>query len=136
MKTLVKIIFIILLITSFTNIARENPFKGTWKLISGEYINEENKVITYSSLGISSQKVINDHHFSFVSMANGNFWAAGTGMYQFTQTEYAESPTMASYPLEGNGIYRFEYKFEGSFWHNSRWKNDVRVEYEIWQKIK
>jgi hypothetical protein len=136
MKAPFKIILITLLITSFTNLANENPFKGTWKLIAGEYINEKNKVISYSSLGISSQKVVSEHHFSFVSMANGTFWAAGTGTYQFTQTEYAETPKMASYPLNGDGTFRFRYKIDGSLWHNSRWENDVRVEYEIWQKVK
>lgn len=136
MKSITTVLFISLFAINFASIAKENPFKGTWQLISGEYLNDKKELINYDSLGISSQKVINEQHFSFVSMSNGKFWSAGTGTYTFTDVEYLESPKMASYPLEDGGTYTFKYEFKNDEWHNSRWHGDIRVEYEIWKKIK
>ncbi|WP_286269511.1 hypothetical protein [Thalassotalea hakodatensis] len=115
--------------------ASNNPFIGTWQLVSGEYVNNKNEIITYKSIGIRSQKVIGEKHFSFVTFSQDKFWAAGTGSYQFTNTTYSEKPSMASYPLEGNGVYTFHYEMKNDQWHNSRWHDGKRVEYEIWQKV-
>lgn len=131
-----KFLLIVLAIFTLPTFAVENPFKGTWQLVSGEYLNDKKVVVDYSSLGITSQKVISDNHFSFVSMSKGKFWAAGTGNYAFTKEEYLESPKMASYPLEDGGTYTFKYQINGDRWHNSRWHGDTRVEYEIWQRVK
>lgn len=116
-------------------LADNSPFTGTWQLQSGEYLDANKAVISYQSLGINSQKVISEKHFSFVSMANGKFWAAGTGSYNYSDHEYHESPQMASYPLEGDGTYTFKYKIQGDLWHNERWHDGIRVEYEVWKKI-
>lgn len=115
--------------------AKDNPFVGTWQLVSGEYVNEKNELVDYKTLGINSQKVITKRHFSFVSMANGKFWAAGTGTYKHTSDEYSEQPTMASFAMENGGNYVFKYEMKGEYWHNSRWHGDKRVEYEVWQRI-
>jgi len=136
MKTFFTLFSLLLLMNSHICLAIHNPFKGTWQLVSGEYLNEEKELVNYSSLGISSQKVINQEHFSFVSIANGKFWAAGTGTYTFTDTEYIESPKMASYPLENKGVYSFKYEIKGDIWYNSRWHDDTRVEYEVWHRVK
>ncbi|WP_286235083.1 hypothetical protein [Thalassotalea sediminis] len=122
--------------TSLPTWASDNPFIGTWQLVSGEYLNENKEIIAYSTLGIRSQKVINASHFSFVSFSDDKFWAAGTGQYSFNATQYIETPTMASYPLEGDGTYTFTYEIKGDQWHNARWHDGIRVEYEIWQKVK
>ncbi|GHE87581.1 hypothetical protein [Thalassotalea profundi] len=127
-----SLLFIFISITCF---ASNNPFLGTWQLVSGEYLNDKQVMISYDSLGLSSQKIINEQHFSFVSMANGKFWAAGTGTYTYNEKEYFESPKMASYPLESGGVYTFKYKIQDNLWHNERWHNNIRVEYEIWQKV-
>lgn len=135
MKTLSFVTLLFCLFYSSVLYAQDNKFEGTWQLVSGEYINDKKELITYASLGISSQKVISGHHFSFVSLANGEFWAAGTGSYSFTENEYLETPKMASYPLEDGGTYTFNYEFKAGLWHNSRWHGDTRVEYEIWKKV-
>ena len=135
MKALSVVSLLFVLCLPQTATAHQSPFAGTWQLISGEYLNDKNKIIKYSTLGITSRKVINQHHFSFVSTANGEFWAAGTGTYVFTASEYVESPQMASYPLEDGGNYTFKYELKGDMWHNARRREGVRVEYEVWQKI-
>jgi hypothetical protein len=123
-------------ITSFSCLGQNNPFQGTWQLTSGEYLDDTNKTITYESLGISSQKVLSAQHFSFVSMSKGKFWSAGTGSYTYDSTKYHETPKYASYPLEDGGTYTFEYELKGDSWHNSRYRNGKRVEFEIWQRVK
>ena len=128
--------FIILtVIVSFSSLGQDNPFQGTWQLVSGEYIDKDSKTINYDSLGISSQKVISNKHFSFVSMAKGKFWAAGTGSYTYDKTNYNETPKYASYPLEDGGTYTFSYEMKGDNWHNSRYRDGKRVEYEVWQRV-
>ena len=129
------ILTLILTSVSLYGWASSNPFIGTWQLVSGEYVNNKNETISYETIGIRSQKVIGEKHFSFVTFSKEKFWAAGTGRYQFTNTTYSEEPSMASYPLEGNGIYTFRYEMKNGQWHNSRWHNDIRVEYEIWEKV-
>lgn len=126
----------ILILLSTSTFADSNPFLGTWQLVSGEYLNENTEIVSYESLGISSQKVIGSKHFSFVSMAKEKFWAAGTGTYSYNKNEYFESPTMASYPLEDGGTYTFKYKIKDNLWHNERWLDGIRVEYEVWKKYK
>jgi len=123
-------------IASFSCLGQNNPFQGTWQLVSGEYLDKNGKTIHYDSLGISSQKVLSLKHFSFVSMAKGEFWAAGTGSYTYNETDYNETPKYASYPLEDGGTYTFGYEIKGDYWHNSRYRDDKRVEYEVWQRVK
>jgi len=135
MKLSISITLICLIAFNFSAVAQKNPFVGTWKLVAGEYLNEKKELISYQNLGIQSQKVITNTHFSFVSTAKGKFWAAGTGSFSFTDSEYIEKPTMASYPLEDNGIYTFQYVLIEGQWHNSRWHGDTRVEYEVWQRV-
>jgi len=122
-------------IASFSCLGQDNPFQGAWQLVSGEYIDKDNKIIHYDSLGISSQKVLSKNHFSFVSIAKGKFWAAGTGSYTYNKANYNETPKYASYPLEDGGTYTFSYEIKEDYWHNSRWRDGKRIEYEIWQRI-
>lgn len=111
-------------------------FQGTWKLVSGEYVNHEGKLISYKELDITSQKIIADGHFSFVSMSNGSFWAAGTGTITIKDNLYIESLQMASFAVENNGNYPFTFNLEGDTWKNERWKDGKRVEFEVWQRVK
>lgn len=142
MKNIVALIFafstVLILFNSSIASANENnnPFIGTWQLQSGEYIDGNKKLIQYASLGISSQKVINETHFGFVSLSKGKFWGAGSGHYTFSDNEYIETPTFASYPLEDGGVYKFTYEIKDDLWHSSRWHGDVRVEYEVWKRVK
>lgn len=136
MKLIHTIFILILTYFSIPSWATNNPFIGTWQLVSGEYVNDKNETISYQSIGIRSQKVISQKHFSFVTFSQDKFWAAGTGRYQFSDTTYIEQPSMASYPLEDNGIYTFRYEIKNGQWHNSRWHGTKRVKYEIWEKVK
>jgi hypothetical protein len=131
-----KIIVIMMTIAvTFSVNAFENKFIGSWKLVSGEYVDNEGKLIQYTDLKINSIKVISGTHFSFVSMSGNKFWSAGAGTYRFTESEYIENPIHTSYGATLGKEYVFTYKIENDLWHNSRWKEGKRVENEIWQKL-
>jgi hypothetical protein len=116
--------------------AFEKKFSGTWQLMSGEYLNSEEKLVQYKELDISSIKVISATHFSFVSMSGSKFWSSGVGEYRFTENEYIESPIHTSYGVTSGKEYIFSYKIEQNIWINSRWENGKRVEYEVWKRLK
>jgi hypothetical protein len=113
-----------------------NPFIGTWQLVSGEYINGENKIVDYADADINSIKVLSVNHYSFISMSGDKFWAAGAGNYQFDAKMYSEIPIHTSYNITEGSQYTFQYQLINEFWHNSRWEKGKRVEYEIWRKLK
>lgn len=131
-----KLVFKIVLffIISFSVNAKENLFTGTWKLISGEYINHEGNLISYKTLNLNSLKVISQTHFSFVTMSGDKFWSSGSGTFEYTNDEYVESPIYTSYNAPKGKQYVFKYKLDGETWFSSRWENEKRVEYEVWQR--
>ena len=131
-----KILLIIVTLSfTFSSYADANEFTGSWELISGEYLNNEGKLIQYKNMDMSSIKIISATHFSFVSMSGNKFWSAGAGTYRFTETAYIESPIHTSYGVTVGKEYSFTYVIEKDLWYNSRWKEGKRVEYEVWKKI-
>lgn len=133
MKNVINIILAVAV--SFSVNANENIFSGTWTLVSGEYIDHEGNLINYETLNLKSLKVINETHFSFVSMSGDKFWSSGAGTFTLTDNEYIESPTYTSFNSPKGKKYVFKYRIEGDKWFSSRWENDKRVEYEVWQKL-
>ncbi|AWB66080.1 hypothetical protein C2869_06330 [Saccharobesus litoralis] len=133
MKRLTKITLIGIFILSANAFA--NPFSGTWKLVAGEYINHEGVLVNYQDLNLSSIKVITNRYFSFVSMSGDKFWSSGTGKFSYTNDEYIEVPIYTSYKTASGKTYTFSYQLLGDIWHNARWENGLRVEYETWQRI-
>lgn len=127
---LISIIFL-----SFSVNANENLFSGTWKLISGEYIDNKGSLISYEELNLHSLKVITKTHFSFVTMSGDKFWSSGTGTFKYTNSEYIESPVYTSFNSPKGKKYVFKYRVDGEKWFSSRWENDKRVEYEVWQRV-
>lgn len=110
--------------------------EGTWQLISGEYIDAKGKTVSYASTDMQSLKVLTPEHFSFTSMKGEQFWAAGTGTYEFKDGQYAESLLLNSFGEKVGASFVFQAQVEGDMWYNSRWKDEQRVEYEVWQRIK
>jgi len=132
-----NLIFMIVLIflLSFSVNANENLFSGTWELISGEYIDHEGNLVGYDKLNLRSLKVISETHFSFVTMSGNKFWSSGSGTYKYTNGEYIESPLYTSYNSPKGIKYVFKYRLDGETWFSSRWENEKRVEYEVWQRV-
>jgi hypothetical protein len=108
---------------------------GAWELATGSYVGDDNAVTDYASAGVKSLKVLSEGKFSFVTSAQGVFFAAGAGDYVVENGLYAEIPALASDPTMLGQRYEFQYQLEGDTWTNSRWKNGVRVEYEVWKRV-
>ncbi len=112
-----------------------SELNGAWRLVSGEYINENGERIDYIESGMASIKVLSDRHFSFTSEKGGRFWASGTGTYHWEQGVYTESLLYNSFGQTPGTEFQFKARLEGDRWYNSRWQDDKRVEFEVWQRI-
>lgn len=113
-----------------------NPFVGAWELVSGSYVGEDQVVIDYAAAEVKSLKVLSDSRYSFITTAKGAFYAAGGGEYVVENGVYTETPALASHPEMIGQRYAFQYQLEGDIWTNSRWQNGVRVEWEVWKRIR
>jgi len=113
-----------------------NPFVGAWELVSGSFVDENNTVINYEEAEVKSLKVLSETKFSFITSSKGAFYAAGGGDYFVENDRYAEIPSYASQPSMISQRYEFQYELEGDTWTNSRWKDGVRVEFEVWKRVK
>lgn len=136
MNKFASVILVILVIfLSFSVNANENQFSGTWKLISGEYVDNKGNLISYEELNLRSLKVITTTHFSFITMSGDKFWSSGAGTYTYSNSVYIESPLYTSFNSPIGKRYVFNYTIEGDKWFSSRFENDKRVEYEVWQRV-
>ena len=72
------------------------PLQGTWKLISGTIIENNDTVVTDYTTGKSFIKVINDSHFAFMGhdLSKGKdsaaFYVSGGGTYELNDSAYTE----------------------------------------------
>ncbi len=109
---------------------------GAWELVSGSYTGEDGAVVDYSGASVKSLKVLAENKFSFVTTSQGAFYAAGGGDYVIENDLYVEIPRLASHPNMVGKRFTFQYRLEGDLWTNSRWQDGVRVEHEVWKRVK
>ncbi|GIU24542.1 hypothetical protein L2719_06775 [Shewanella schlegeliana] len=123
--------------------AAENPFIGSWQLVSGKYLDGKGQWVEYSDLKLSAIKVISANHFSFTTMKNVGsdakptleFWAAATGDYEYTVTDYTEYPYLNSFGVNAGESFTFTYTIEGKEWRTQRTEDGVLKEQEHWTKL-
>lgn len=112
---------------------------GSWQLVSGRYLNEKHEWVDYQNLNLSAIKVISARHFSFSTMKNvdgvSQFWAAGSGTYQATATEYTERPELNSFGAAKGAEFVFSYAIKGQELHTQRVENGELKEVEVWQRL-
>ncbi len=113
-----------------------NPFVGAWELVSGSFVGDDQSVTDYTEAAITSLKVLSDTRFSFVTTAKGAFYAAGAGEYVVENGRYAEMPQLASHASMLGQRFEFQYQLDGDTWTNTRWQGDVRVELEVWRRVR
>ena len=133
MFSIVRLVVVLLLFLCASSLA--NHFDGAWQLVKGEYVNGEGKLVDYADAKMNAIKTLSQGHYTFISMSGDKFWAAGAGSYNFTDDKYTETPIHTSYQSTAGGQYQFSYEIKGDYWHNSRFKDGKRVEYEVWQKL-
>lgn len=109
---------------------------GAWRLQSGEYVDAEGRRVDYAEMKLQGLKVLDNGSFSFTTTRDGKFWAGGAGRYVADGGRYTETPTMASYPLEGDGSYRFDYTLgdAGTWTLERRDAAGTVVEREVWRR--
>jgi hypothetical protein len=117
-----------------TNITSPVSLAGAWELVSGSYVGDDQKVIDYTAEGVKSLKVLTENKFSFVSTVGGAFYAAGAGDYTAQAGVYVEIPLLASQTEMVGQRYEFQFTVEGDTWTNSRWKDGLRMEHEVWRR--
>lgn len=123
--------------------ATENPLVGSWQLVSGKYLDGKGQWIDYADLKLSAIKVISAKHFSFTTVKNigtaeepvNEFWAAGTGSYQFSQSDYVEFPELNSFGVKPGTSFAFTYELKGNKWHTKRTEEGKVKEVEVWLKL-
>uniref|UniRef100_UPI0040488CD7 hypothetical protein n=1 Tax=Shewanella baltica TaxID=62322 RepID=UPI0040488CD7 len=112
---------------------------GSWQLVSGRYLNEKHEWVDYQILNLSAIKVISARHFSFTTMKNvdgvSQFWAAGSGTYQATATEYTERPELNPFGATKGAEFVFSYAIKGQELHTQRVENGELKEVEVWQRL-
>ncbi len=113
-----------------------NPLVGAWELVSGSSVNEDNSVTNYEEAELKSLKVLSENRFSFITSSKGSFYAAGGGEYIVENDTYAEIPSQASHSVMLGQRYQFQYQLDGDTWMNSRWQDGVRVEFEVWKRVR
>lgn len=126
-----------------STLAADNPFVGSWQLVSGKYLDGKGKWIHYGDLKLSAIKVISASHFSFTTMKNvgtldkpkQEFWAAGTGSYTYSETDYIEYPQLNSFGVAPDKPFAFTYEIEGDKWQTQRVENGELKEQELWKKL-
>ncbi|MCL1093267.1 hypothetical protein [Shewanella kaireitica] len=126
-----------------STLAADNPFVGSWQLVSGKYLDGKGKWIHYGDLKLSAIKVISASHFSFTTMKNvgtldkpkQEFWAAGTGSYTYSETDYIEYPQLNSFGVAPDKPFAFTYEIKGDKWQTQRVENGELKEQELWKKL-
>lgn len=109
---------------------------GAWQLQAGEFVDGAGKRVDYSEAKLQGIKVLDGGTFAFTTTRDGKFWAGGAGAYEASDGHYTETPRMASFPLEADGHYRFDYRLEGDTWTLER--RDAQgevVEREVWRRM-
>jgi hypothetical protein len=119
--------------TPATTPARQ--LEGAWRLVSGEFIDEQGQPTDYIAQHVEGIKVIDDGNFAFAITQAGKFWAGGGGTCETDGSNYVESPAMTSFPLIEGGKYRFTYVLDGDTWTLERHQDGKRVELEVWQRV-
>ena len=117
-------------------VASAGSLDGAWKLHAGEFVDGAGKRVDYTEAKLQGIKVLDGGTFAFTTTRDGRFWAGGAGSYVAERGRYTETPRMASFPLEGDGQYRFDYRLEGDTWTlEGRDAQGRVVEREVWRRM-
>lgn len=126
MKNLYLIIVVIIFLNSCTtNVRNDNrknqslPLVGTWELISGMTIEDQDTTIIDYTKGQNMIKIINKSHFAFLrhDLNNGKdssaIFVSGGGTYSLEGCKYTEHLEFCNYREWENNSFELEIRIEG-----------------------
>lgn len=98
---------------------KQNPLKGTWKLLTGTLVENGKTTITDYTKGQSFVKIINDTHFAFLlhdlnkGADSTKIFSAGGGKYDLNGNTYTEHLEYCSDRNWENHDFTFTVTFSG-----------------------
>ncbi|MDK1286595.1 hypothetical protein [Pseudoalteromonas umbrosa] len=116
-------------------LALSNPLMGTWEFVSGEYATKDGRVKA-SAPQVTSTKIINNTHFSYITSSDNKFHYAGGGTYQLKDNYFIETVTLGNVESLIGRKMAFTYEVKGDLWHHKLVEDGKFVEYEIWKRVK
>lgn len=138
--------------TLVTQTSATDRLQGAWRLQQGKYLDDKGVWQDYAALHLQAIKVIADGYFSFTTvkqppsksgiaaeLAPTEFWAAGSGQYKLTDTQYTEYLSLNSFGAKHGQAFSFEYTLEQqgdkTLMHTKRIEKGQLKEVEVWQKL-
>ncbi|MBQ4812949.1 hypothetical protein J8M20_16430 [Pseudoalteromonas luteoviolacea] len=112
-----------------------NPLIGTWEFVKGEYATAEGRV-TAAAPNVTSTKIINGTHFSYITSSNNKFHYAGGGTYELEDNYFIEMVTLGNVESLIGRRMAFTFEVKDNLWHHKLVENGKFVEYEVWKKVK
>ncbi|KZN32482.1 hypothetical protein N474_10735 [Pseudoalteromonas luteoviolacea CPMOR-2] len=111
-----------------------NPLIGTWEFVKGEYATPEG-IVSAKAPDVTSMKIINNTHFSYITSSNNKFHYAGGGTYQVKDNYFIETVTLGNVEKLIGRRMAFTYEVKDNLWHHKLVEDGKFVEYEVWKKV-
>ena len=130
------VISFILISTLLPNCQQKNdPFEGTWIMVTGKYESPELTVISNKEKR-TCFKILANGHFGVVEMCkakpDSNFFAA-VGTYSFDDSTYTETYEASNVGYQIGTSLKFKYTLDKNFWRIKMNTKNMKL-YEEWMK--
>ncbi|MCF2857987.1 hypothetical protein L1286_10940 [Pseudoalteromonas sp. SMS1] len=111
-----------------------NPLVGTWEFVKGEYATPEGRVHA-ASPHVTSTKIINKTHFSYITSSDNKFHYAGGGTYIVKDNYFIETVTLGNVESLIGRKMAFTFEVKDSLWHHKLVEDGKFIEYEVWKRV-
>ncbi|MCG7550338.1 hypothetical protein [Pseudoalteromonas sp. Of7M-16] len=126
--------YLVLMCLLVSPITIANPLVGTWEFVSGEYATESGRVKA-SAPQVTSTKIINESHFSYITSSGNKFHYASGGTYQVKGNKFIETVTLGNVDSLIGRTMSFTYEVKDNLWHHKLVEDGKFIEYEIWKRV-
>jgi hypothetical protein len=116
--------------------ASGSPLDGAWELVSATFGGPDRATSTVTPPQIRSLKVLNDGHFSFITVRqDGSVVRSSAGRYSVSGNTYTETIDLSNAPGDVGTTFTFEFQVVGDEWHHRGGKADRRFD-EVWRRVR
>jgi hypothetical protein len=140
MKTRVLVLAVAFVLLGSTSYSQEqNPFVGSWELVSHKSIRRDTTVVA-DMTALKSIKILSHTHFAYVTTMKAQdttIVGAGAGPYSFDEKEYTEILEHSSFGMMRDRVYHFTYHIDEDMWTmiGDLDNLNVRIE-EAWRRTR